>query len=1277
MFKKIAFKKVLTVCLLLLYASAIIIISRIDKVAADIKVFQLVNAKIAEKSEKAQVDVKFNEKTVNTNFTFHQVNDYIIYNLTFKNNDKKDYIIKEIYDDNENPYVIYSYDQFKDKKIKAGGTITIPVKITYDSEVNDLDKRHISDSVKFSFNIMDKEGNMVIANSPTNSRLVQNIIGWAILAIVVLIVVIILIVRNKKKNKAIPSMLVLSLFLIPIITHAVDSSYDLTLKANIKLHDKLAMTVVQDGKEEVIAVPFGETPEIPEEPVKKGYEFVGWYADDEEYDFDSEVSEDIELTAKYKINNYSISYNLDEGTVAKANPTNYNVESKSITLNNPTKEGYSFSGWTGSNGKAYQTRVTIDTGTVGDLTFTANFSPRTDIPYTVVHKYKNYNGDGYDDVYVEKLVGSTDSIVQPAPRPIDGYVNPSLKNLKITLDGKASIEYIYERAFYTLSYNSDVISNRAPGLYKYGTTVAVSAIDKVGYTFNKWGINVESVPAFIDMDGNNSITVGDIVTIGSEWFYVALPVENGEVKLLPKYNVDKDGRQNIDAKKTTFSNTNYWDYGNPNAYSSPIYAYTTETDRYGYNLNLLYSTITKYKDYLNSISKITIKEARPMKFNEAISMKQTYGFCPVTDDSQSFWTGSVFNRSHAYAVRINCSTSYYNAKTSLYGIRPLIIINETDISILNETSSVSSFTMNGNVNLVPSYKPNKNTPYSVVHKKQDMDDETVYVIADREDKTGITGDVIRPSVKNNYGSNYTIPSSQTVSIAADGSTVVEYIYNYKYYNITLNPNGGTVNNESIKVTKGSAVSLSTPILVGFTFVGWYTEAEGGTLVVGPDESFTPTSSQTLYAHWEKAPATVSIYAVDTDGDRVLSSGDKVVIGDDVFYYVSKDGNTNNIKLIAKYVLDYNDRQTANKDDFYTTAFASARYWESGYTSDEDYSFSTDEDGEYMIYRTNKNQDISENRLTNHVNNYAEYLRITYNINLIDARIPYYYETYAMMTMEHDYHDYTTQSHWLGSIDCLENNCQVYYYGPDDIYMDLLSPWNANTAGIRPLVIIPEEIVSIPWGSTEDAGSEVTIGNDIFYIVGKDYNGNIKLLPKYNLDSNYRQSEANAVTLQFSTTNYWATTGSSNAEVPETACYDAYCEKTEYFRYVYRDIENNDVSDNNLTIYVNNYASYLKTTYNLDVIDARLMSYGEAILLGCNYESGSCPSYITSHSFWLGTMFSERGIWHVNQPKVSLITGGNTYQNIMSDHYDDLEVINYLNLGVRPLIIVPPSAIQNH
>ena len=69
---------------------------------------------------------------------------------------------------------------------------------------------------------------------------------------------------------------------------------------------------------------------------------------------------------------YAISYDYDGG--AAKNPISYSVTQDDFTLTAPTKEGYTFTGWTGSNGDTPQKDITIKKGTAENLSFKANWS---------------------------------------------------------------------------------------------------------------------------------------------------------------------------------------------------------------------------------------------------------------------------------------------------------------------------------------------------------------------------------------------------------------------------------------------------------------------------------------------------------------------------------------------------------------------------------------------------------------------------------------------------------------------------------------------------------------------------------------------------------------------------------------------------------------------------------------------------------------------------------------------------------------------------------------
>ena len=90
------------------------------------------------------------------------------------------------------------------------------------------------------------------------------------------------------------------------------------------------------------------------------------------------------ITFTYTPIDYSITYTLNGSTVT-SNPTSYNIETTTFTLNNPTKTGYTFTGWTDDNGVTSM-NMSVFQGATGNLSFTANW---------VVHKltvnyYSNY-----------------------------------------------------------------------------------------------------------------------------------------------------------------------------------------------------------------------------------------------------------------------------------------------------------------------------------------------------------------------------------------------------------------------------------------------------------------------------------------------------------------------------------------------------------------------------------------------------------------------------------------------------------------------------------------------------------------------------------------------------------------------------------------------------------------------------------------------------------------------------------------------------------------------
>lgn len=151
---------------------------------------------------------------------------------------------------------------------------------------------------------------------------------------------------------------------------------------------------------------YGESVTAIENPTKVGHIFAGWSEELPE----TMPANDITVEAKWAINSYDITYDLAGGVNNSENPTTYTIESGLITLKNPTREGYTFLGW--YNGE--QLVTIIDSNTLENITLTAKWKITTDHegteddPYSVDDALKIAgtlsSGEYTDLVYITGVV---------------------------------------------------------------------------------------------------------------------------------------------------------------------------------------------------------------------------------------------------------------------------------------------------------------------------------------------------------------------------------------------------------------------------------------------------------------------------------------------------------------------------------------------------------------------------------------------------------------------------------------------------------------------------------------------------------------------------------------------------------------------------------------------------------------------------------------------------------------------------------------------------------
>ena len=198
----------------------------------------------------------------------------------------------------------------------------------------------------------------------------------------------------------------------------------------------------------------------------------------------------VTLNATFSAINYTLGYELAGGSVASDNPTTYTIESTAITLNNPTREGYTFTGWTGTGLAEPTTSVTIAAGSTGNRSYTATWQVNK---YTIT--FDSNGGSAIDPITQD--YGTT--VTPPTAPTKSGYdftgwepaVPATMPAENITCVAQWTINQ------YTITFNTAGGSVIAPITQDYATAVVAPANPtREGYTFAGWDKDIPTtIPA--------------------------------------------------------------------------------------------------------------------------------------------------------------------------------------------------------------------------------------------------------------------------------------------------------------------------------------------------------------------------------------------------------------------------------------------------------------------------------------------------------------------------------------------------------------------------------------------------------------------------------------------------------------------------------------------------------------------------------------------------------------------------------------------------------------
>ena len=233
---------------------------------------------------------------------------------------------------------------------------------------------------------------------------------------------------------------------------------------------------------------YGTAITAPAAPTREGYTFTGW---------DKTIpatmpAGDMTITAQWTVNQYTITYDLDGGT-AEGNPDTYTVETDAFTLKNPTRPGYTFTGWsgTGLTGEDNLT-VTIPKGSTGNRSYTAHWSLNT---YSITYDLNGGTASGNPTSYT--VESATITLNQPTKTgyTFTGWSGTDLTgedNLTVTIPAGSTGDRSYTAHWslntYSITYDLDggTVSGNPDFYTVESATITLNQPTKTGYTFTGW-----------------------------------------------------------------------------------------------------------------------------------------------------------------------------------------------------------------------------------------------------------------------------------------------------------------------------------------------------------------------------------------------------------------------------------------------------------------------------------------------------------------------------------------------------------------------------------------------------------------------------------------------------------------------------------------------------------------------------------------------------------------------------------------------------------------------
>ena len=256
----------------------------------------------------------------------------------------------------------------------------------------------------------------------------------------------------------------------------------------------------------------GKTVIRPADPSMDGYDFQGWLLDGKDYDWNTPITGDMTLTASWKKHEepkpvtHTVSFYTDGGSMVAQQTVN---DGETVTVpDTPTKNGYTFSGWT-LNGEPYDFNLPVTADITLKATWVENQKPQPK-RHTVT-----FDTTGGSEIG-QQTVDEGEKAIQPANPTREGYdfqgwlLNGQAYDWNTPITGDITLTASWtEKAptLFTVAFNTGGASNIPSQKVKEGDKAARPTDPKrTGYTFTGWQLNGK------DYDWNIPITTDIILT---------------------------------------------------------------------------------------------------------------------------------------------------------------------------------------------------------------------------------------------------------------------------------------------------------------------------------------------------------------------------------------------------------------------------------------------------------------------------------------------------------------------------------------------------------------------------------------------------------------------------------------------------------------------------------------------------------------------------------------------------------------------------------------------